>query len=167
MFAGRNCIFRQMSTILSKETGALSCKTDFMRHQRHCLHRLTALTLARGYSSTQPPPPNSKTSNWEFDVSPFGTFTVRTGAIASVFVKPIDPQKYPMQNKAFVKVVAQEDGKDDATISCSAEDSKIVLMAEHDDPNADKKLFTCDIELPIKFGEYVSRRFCVEGRLAL
>jgi hypothetical protein len=42
---------------------------------------------------------------WEFDVNPFGTFKVRIGAIASVFVKPLDLQKFPLQNKAFVRVL--------------------------------------------------------------
>lgn len=91
---------------------------------------------------------------WEFDVQPFGRLTVKTGALASVFVKPIDPQVHPMQNKAFVKVTPVDDGTDDAVLTCTEEDSHIQLVAEHIKPNIDKKLFACDIQLPIKYGGY-------------
>lgn len=90
---------------------------------------------------------------FELSTSPFGEIVIVTKSGVETTVLPLDPQKYPLQNKVFIDIESPgnkgEIGPDDVHVS---QEGATIRLTVNEGQDENSKII-CIARLPIKYGE--------------
>ena len=104
--------------------------------------------------------PSNGREMFDLDTKPFGRICIQTDGPVATRISPVDPHKYPLQDKVLVRVdSADEDGVDlERVISVEAAeggahtDGEDTVTLTASAPHSGHTV-SCHIQVPIKFGK--------------
>ena len=88
----------------------------------------------------------------EFKTSKFGELVVRSESICDISVKPIDPQLFPHQDKAFFDFQGNCDGLLDVACTSLDQMNRLSINKRNGCSYEVNEQRTCHASVPIKYG---------------